>query len=359
MNTTPVDSRSEVRRLLLSWYRRHKRDLPWRRKPSLYRTILSEFMLQQTRVDQALPYYERFLACFPDFETLAAAPKGEVLKLWAGLGYYRRAGHLHETAKRLAGHKQIGVEELASCPGIGPYTLAAVASIVLGQALPVVDGNVNRVMARMLALDGPPARAAGKARILETLAAWISPHAPGAWNQGLMELGATLCTPRNPQCPRCPWKTHCRAFALGKSAEFPVTVPKPPRPHRAAAAAVVQRHDGRILIAQRPESGMLAGLWEFPGAYCEKPESLKACCSRGVREACGVRVQVGEKLDTVRHGYSHFSVTMHIYAACYSTGRARALGCQSFKWVKRAKLMEYPFPRVFWKAQKHLATLAK
>ncbi|MBI3831460.1 MAG: A/G-specific adenine glycosylase [Planctomycetes bacterium] len=348
-----------LRKSLLGWYARAQRDLPWRRNPRLYPVLLSEFMLQQTRVDQALPYYARFLQRFPTLKDLAAADLGAVMKLWEGLGYYRRAGFLHETAKRLAPVQEPGVAELAECPGIGPYTLAAIGSIVWGARLPVVDGNVNRVLARLLALEDFPQSKAGKAAILARLQEWIPEAAPGDWNQGLMELGATVCTPHAPKCGACPWQAFCSAHALGRVEDFPKVEPKAARPHKHAAAAVIRRKDGRILVAQRPAQGLLANLWEFPGGLLLKEETRAAGCARAVREQLGVEIRVDESLATVEHGFSHFTLTLHFFSARHLKGAPEALRCQAWNWLKPSELRRLPFPRAHWPVLEKLAPEAK
>lgn len=349
----------QLRERLLAWYRAQCRDLPWRRDPRLYFVLLSEFMLQQTRVDQALPYYHRFLKRFPSLKSLAAAPLEEVMKLWEGLGYYRRARFLHATAQRLAQIPQPGPADLDGCPGIGPYTRAAISSIVWGTKLPVVDGNVNRVMARMLALDTAPQLPAGRRAILETLEAWIPPDAAGDWNQGIMELGATVCTPQQPACLLCPWQAGCKALRQGRQAELPVAVEKAPRPHKHAAAAVIQRADGCLLMAQRPEKGLLAGLWEFPGGLLEPGEQPAAGCARAVLENLGLQVEVGAALGTVDHGFTHFSMTLHIFTTHSHRGRLNKRHYQNYKWLPANRLRDLPSPRAQLRALELLATAAK
>lgn len=335
-------------RELLAWYQENKRDMPWRRKPSLYRTLLSEFMLQQTRADQAIPYFHRFLKAFPNMKRLAEAPLQQVLKLWEGLGYYSRARNLHETAKRLAGKRSVTTELLSDCPGIGPYTLAAIASISLNEPLPVVDGNVNRVVSRILALDELPSSREGKDRILKTVQSWIERGSPGDWNQAMMELGATVCMPRNPKCPACPWSQRCEANRLGSQEDFPKRREKAPVPHRVHAAAVIRRKNRDILIAQRPTTGLLANLWEFPGGECNSGENLKACAARVVNEKLAVRIKIGRKLDTIKHAFSHFSLTLNVFEATLVGGRKRNAAYQDSKWVKPSRLRVYPFPRAHW-----------
>ena len=336
----PAPKREE----LLSWYRTNQRDLPWRRRPDLYHTLVAEFMLQQTRVEQALPYYKRWMKAFPSLKVLSAAPLSRVMKHWEGLGYYHRAKNLHAAAKRLAALKSVKLEDLSDCPGIGPYTRAAIGSIAFGAPLPVVDGNVNRVVARLLALDVSPKEKAGR----ETVEAWqarnLANEAPGDWNQALMELGATVCLPRQPDCGACPLRSTCRARKLGKTTDYPIATPRKPIPHRHIAAGIIRRADGRILIAQRLPTGMLPNLWEFPGGKRERGESLSECCGREIREELGVEVEVGRKLMRVRHAYSHFSITLHVFECRFLKGRPKALGCQAWKWVRVRDLRKYPFP---------------
>jgi A/G-specific adenine glycosylase len=333
------------RRRLLAWYRRTHRSLPWRTRPTLYRTLVAEFMLQQTRVDQALPYYRRFLRTFPSLRSLAVAPLAQVIKQWEGLGYYRRAQMLHATAGRLVGKRRLTVEDFAECPGIGPYTLAAVASIVLGERMAVIDGNVKRVVARMVALALRPESPAGKRAIQRWVDEWIPARNPGTWNQALMELGATVCSPRDPDCARCPVQEFCQAYARGNPTSYPRRTARKPRPHRHIAAAVIRRKDGRILIAQRPADGLLPNLWEFPGGKQERGETLAETCRREIMEELGIRIRVGDRIARIDHAYSHYAITLHAFACRYVTGRPRTLGCQAWRWVLPSRLSDFPFPR--------------
>lgn len=338
---------SLLRSRLLAWYRRHKRDYPWRRRPDFYRTLVAEFMLQQTRSDQALPYFLRFVKLFPTLHRLAKASPQEVLKAWEGLGYYRRAGQLHDAAKRFD-RRRLRLSDLRGVPGVGAYTFAAVGSIVFGEPLPVVDGNVRRVMSRVLALKQPPERKSSDLRIRLELADWISRRSPAAFNQAMMELGSTLCSPRLPQCRACPLSAWCGGYQQGRPEAFPVRPPTKIRPHREIAAAVIRRKDGRILIAQRPADGLLPNLWEFPGGKRQRGETLRECCAREIQEELSIGIAVGRKLERVEHAYSHFSVTLHFFECRHTTGRPRARGCQAFRWTPPKELVRYPFPRANW-----------
>src|SRR3954447_16114758 len=251
---------------LLTWFDQHRRDLPWRRTSDPYKIWLSEVMLQQTRVETVLPFYNRFLERFPTVEDLARAEVEEVLALWSGLGYYRRARQLHAAAREIAaaGAFPSTLEGLLALPGIGAYTTAAVASIAFGVAAPVMDGNVERVLSRCLALDADPHASAGRRQLLAAAAELLDPLRPGDSNQALMELGATLCSPRNPKCLLCPLRSGCRAAAEGDPERYPVPKTKrEPERHR-LLVAVVEEASGVLLFRRPDDSTLLAGTWELP-----------------------------------------------------------------------------------------------
>jgi A/G-specific adenine glycosylase len=331
---------------LLDWFAAEARDLPWRHNHSPYRVWLAEVMLQQTQVDTAVPYYERFLARFPTVEALAAAPLEEVLKLWEGLGYYARARNLHAAARQVVaehtGQIPDTFETLLTLSGVGRYTAGAVASIAFGQDVPAVDGNVRRVLARVFAVREDVSRS-GTQRELETLAQSLLPpgHA-GAFNEALMELGATVCTPRAPKCDRCPLRALCQAHAAGEQESLPVKRPRRRTPHYDVTAAVTVGQDGRVLVAQRNADDMLGGLWEFPGGKCEEGETLPECLEREMREELDVAVEVGEPLTVVKHAYTHFRITLHAFRCRIIAGDPRCLDCAAFRWVDPAELDALP-----------------
>jgi A/G-specific adenine glycosylase len=259
--------------LLLSWYAASRRDLPWRRTRDPYAIWISETMLQQTRVDTVIPYYERFLRALPTVATLAEAAEDQVLALWSGLGYYRRARMLHAAARQVArvhgGELPREAESLRELEGVGAYTAGAVASIAFGQRAPVVDGNVARVLARLFAIDEGVKSARGTARLWELARDLVSndgPAAddPGAWNQALMELGATVCLPRTPRCGECPVSAHCAAHRDGIESELPRSVPRKPA-REVFRVAVVLVSANAVLLARRRPGALFGGLWEPPG----------------------------------------------------------------------------------------------
>jgi A/G-specific adenine glycosylase len=347
---------AQIRAALLAWYDEHRRELPWRaaagEAPDPYRVWLSEVMLQQTRVETVKGYYRRWLERFPSLDALAAAPLDDVLKQWEGLGYYSRARNLHravrEVAARYGGRVPDEPAGFRALPGVGRYTAGAVMSIAFGRPEPLVDGNVRRVFARWT--DEPHPKDAA----LWALAGRLAPgERPGDLNQALMELGATICTPRSPRCGACPVRAHCLAFRRGTQAERPAAKARAPLPHEDVATAVVER-DGLLLLAQRPHDARLGGLWEFPGAVREPGETDAAAAERAVRDATGVEARAGEPIGVVRHAFTHLTAAYHAVRCAYLDGAARPLRYAAVAWVEPARVVEYALPV----AQQRIARLA-
>jgi len=331
--------------LLLGWYRRHRRDLPWRRRHDLYGIWVSEVMLQQTRVETVVPYFRNFMRRFPSLKRLASAPLQDVLKAWEGLGYYSRARNLWRAA-RIVQEKYHGVipgrhADFRGLPGVGEYIAAAVLSIGRGLAVPVADGNVLRVVCRWQGISGDIRSAATKNKVHSFLKAILPEKTPGLFNEAMMELGALACRPRDPGCRTCPWRRDCFAFLQGRTASLPVRNRKRPVPEYQAALAVILR-GGKIFIQQRPQEGHLGGLWEFPGGKCRPKERAEHAVVRECREELGARVMVLAKLAEVRHAYSHFQVHLHVFICRPGAGRIRT--GQPHAWVKALDLENYPFP---------------
>ncbi len=357
-------STSNFQRPLIKWFRAHARDLPWRHDRSPYRVWLSEMMLQQTQVDTVIPYFNRFLDRFPTLSDLAVAPIGDVLKLWEGLGYYARARNLHKAAQVIVndfnGEWPRTVEGLIALPGIGRYSAGAIASLAFGVRAPVLDGNVKRVLSRVFAIGAASLRATAKQSVsdrqeiassqtallamteqeLWALAEELLPvKQTGEHNEALMELGATICTPRNPRCDECPIATHCEAKRLGLQDQLPIKTKRKPLPHYDVTAAVIRRN-GRILIAQRPFGGRLGGLWEFPGGKVEQNETLARCLRREIKEELGFRIKVGKFITSIDHAYTHFKITLHAFECTVVSGQPRKLGVEDFKWVRMSELKQ-------------------
>ena len=323
---------------LLRWYDRHKRALPWRAEPpDPYRVWLSEIMLQQTRIEVVRGYYARFLERFPTVHALARAPEADVLHAWAGLGYYSRARNLHRAARVVAdrhgGAFPSTVAALRALPGVGPYTAGAIASIAFGVRAPVVDGNVARVLARFACVPGDPREPAVSARLWSLAGSLVPARRPGDFNQALMELGETVCTPRAPRCTVCPLRTQCGALPAGRVAELPTQRRSRARPEVTAVCALVRRGD-RILLARRVPSGLLGGLWEPPGAEVEATAVSASALARALRERLDLRVRVGEVLGSVRHVFTHRALTLTVFACTSPSGRLRpAIGYDDAAWV--------------------------
>ncbi len=348
-----MDARAALRHALLAWYDASRRDLPWRRRRDPYGVWVSEVMLQQTTVTAVLPYYDAFLKRFPDLATLAAAPLQDVLAQWSGLGYYRRARHLHAGAQRvLAEHGGVfPAEERAAraLPGVGRYTAAAVLSIAYGMPLALVDGNVRRVLARLLLLRG--AAWSSDAAFYAPADALLDPARPGDWNQALMELGATLCSPRQPECPACPLREHCRAAAEGLAHELPEPRPRRPTVEVTLAAALVER-EGRVLLVRRPQGALMSGLWELPQTSLE---SAGVCdLASELRERHGLHVGLGSLLTVARHAITFRRIRAEAYRARLL--RPLPTDVEHFAWVEPHDLAGWPMSSL---TRKLLAGLAR
>lgn len=345
----------EIARLLLDWFASHARDLPWRRDRTPYRVWVAEVMLQQTRAETAVPYYERFLARFPTLEALAEAPLEEVLREWEGLGYYARARHLHAAARQVAvgygGRLPDTYEELLALPGLGPYTAGAVASIAFGRPVVALDGNGRRVLARLFVVEGSHRRLPVRRRLTELAISLLPPDRPGPFNEALMELGATVCLPRAPRCPRCPLAHHCLAHRTGREQDFPTRTARRPIPHYDVTAAVLLQGDGQVLVARRNPDDFLGGLWEFPGGRKEDGESLSECLARELQEELGIRVEVGRPFLTLEHAYTHFHITLHVFFCRLLAGTPRCLDCAEVRWATPEELDQLPMST----ADRHIA----
>ncbi len=338
---------ASLRHTLLSWYGQFGRDLPWRQSRDPYSLWVSEVMLQQTQVKTVMPYYKRWLNLFPTIEGLAIAEQQQVLKAWEGLGYYARARNLHRAAQVIVSHHD-GVfpdrlVDVIQLPGIGRTTAGGILSAAFNQPVAILDGNVKRVLARLVALQMPPNRAlADLWQLSEVL---LDQQQPRDFNQAIMDLGATVCTPHQPLCPICPWKEHCQAYNQGIQAKLPMSETRAPLPHKSIGVAVIWNDRGQILIDRRRQEGLLGGLWEFPGGKVEAGETIEACIQREIREELGIEIAVGDRLIVVDHAYSHFRVTLNVHHCRYISGEPQAIECDEVRWVTLADIDRYPFPK--------------
>jgi A/G-specific adenine glycosylase len=328
---------------LLNWYRQNGRTLPWRGHRDPYAVWVSEIMLQQTRVETVIPYFEKWMKRFPTVKALAQSSEQDVLNLWEGLGYYSRARNLHKAAKivieRYNGQLPQDLDALRKLPGIGRYTVGAIASMAFGMDVPALDGNIRRVLARIFDVNEPADSPAGE-RILWGLAAKYLPTGEaGNYNQALMDLGAAVCLPKNPRCLICPVMKLCKAHELGIQESRPVMKPKKKTPHYVHAAAVIEKN-GRVLLARRPPKGLLGGMWEFPNARVNGDPAKEL--AKAIQTAARLKVRRKDALKVVEHAYSHFSVTVHPFRCELILASKN----QNVKWVRVEELEDYPMGRI-------------
>jgi A/G-specific adenine glycosylase len=315
----------KISRLLLNWYHQHGRTLPWRDHPDSYAVWVSEIMLQQTRVETVIPYFEKWMQLFPDVSALANASEHDVLNAWEGLGYYSRAHNLHKAAKIVAekfdGKLPQDLTDLRSLPGIGRYTVGAIASMAFGMDEPTLDGNLRRVYSRLFDVDEFADSPAGEKILWELAAKNLPKGQAGDYNQALMDLGATICLPKNPRCLLCPLMKICESRKNGTQDARPMLKPKKMVPSYIHAAAVIIDR-GRVLLAQRPPDGLLGGMWEFPNGR--------------------VNLDPAKALGIIQHAYTHFKVTVHTFRCdCASISKSNNL-----KWVQVTELNDYPMGKV-------------
>jgi A/G-specific adenine glycosylase len=323
--------------------------MPWRNQPEPYAIWISEIMLQQTQVDTATPYYKAFMRQFPNVKALAAAEPQDVLKAWEGLGYYSRARNLQSAARMLVaesgGQLPRGSAELRKLPGIGEYTAAAIASIAHGEPVPSVDGNVLRVVSRFRGSVEDVSKSETRAHIREYLARHIRRTRPGDFNQALMELGALVCRPRNPDCGACPLNRNCVARRERAPERYPVkTALRPPKKRDAVAGLLCRK--GRLLMSQRPEGQLLGGLWEFPGGWRVGREGVASAAKRAIGETTGLRVELERRLCVVSHAFTHIQMKLHVYACRRVVGRTR-MGpeSQGLRWVAPREIRDLPLTK--------------
>ena len=353
-----------LRQQLLDWWEVHGRrridQKPWMFTPDgrwpdpeeelgCLGVWVAEVMLQQTQLAVALPYWQRWMEALPTLAALAAAPDQQVLLLWQGLGYYSRARRLIQAARLLAqsasGEVDLWPRQLEgwlALPGIGRSTAGSILSSAFDQPAPILDGNVRRVLARLDGRTLPPAR--DQTFLWQRSEALLDPRRPRAFNQALMDLGATVCTPRNPACERCPWQGHCAAYAAGDPARLPVKDAPRSLPFQVIGVGVVFNPAGEVLIDQRLNEGLLGGLWEFPGGKQESAESIEATVVRELREELAIEVEVGDELITFEHAYSHKRLRFVVHLCRWLGGEPQPLASQQVRWVAPGELDAYPFP---------------
>jgi len=334
---------------ILKWYSRQGRKLPWRGSLNPYAVWVSEIMLQQTRVEAVIPYFEQWMERFPSIADLAAASEQEVLSAWEGLGYYSRARNLHKAARivmeKYGGELPSDLCALRSLPGIGRYTVGAIASMAFGQDVATLDANIRRVFARVFDVALEADSAAGEDSLWKLAETHLPKGQACDYNQALMDLGATICLSKRPRCLLCPLSGLCLAYQLGIQEQRPVLKPKAEVPHYTVSAAVIRR-EGEVLLARRPSKGLLGGMWEFPGGKTEQNETLEDCLVREIREELDASIQVGEAFGVYQHAYTHFRITLHAFFCQLIEGEPKPIEADELAWVSPSELQQYPMGKV-------------
>ena len=351
----------QLARDLLAWWDAGHAEWPWRGSGDPYAVWVAEVMLQQTQIATVIPYYQSWMARFPNVETLAIAPLDEVLKAWEGLGYYSRARNLHAAAQMIVHEYGCrlprNVEELMKLRGIGRYTAGAIASIAFNEPVPILDGNVTRVLCRLYDFPADVTKASTKKQLWQMAAELVPQMRPGAYNQALMELGQVICRPADPQCHHCPLAYRCLARKRGTQLEWPVRPPRLKTPHYDVTAGVIWGEDDHFLITKRPLEGLLGGLWEFPGGKQENNETLPEALSREIREELAIEIEVGQPIATIKHAYTHFRISLHAFHARHIRGRPQHLGVIDHAWVRLDDLGRYAFAVTDRKIIDHLRSI--
>jgi A/G-specific adenine glycosylase len=335
---------------LIKWFQAERSHLPvpGRGDSNPYAIWVAEVMLQQTQITTVWPYYKNWMRNYPTISHLAAAEQDQVLKSWEGLGYYSRARNLHRGAKFIMeefdGVLPVSVNQLLKVPGIGPYTSAAIASLAFEEAVPLIDGNVLRVFARLTRLKSDISLTKTRSDIHAKLTKLIPHKYPGAFNQGMMDLGRAVCSPRNPDCSHCPINHICEARLVGDVEAYPVKPQRQPIPHYHIAIGLIRRNQ-KLLIQRRPETGLLGGLWEFPGGKIEKGERGEAALLREIKEETGLDVDLAEEIGTINHAYTHFKITLTAWFCDWTRGEAQRFAATENRWVFMDELKDYAFPK--------------
>ena len=331
---------------ILKWFNIHQRKLPWRETENPYFIWIAEVMLQQTQVKKVLPYYEKFIIKFPDIHKLSQAHLNDILKTWEGLGYYARAQNLHKAAKVVVQDLNSEIPsqytDFRKLPGVGDYIAAAVLSQAFNAPHAVVDGNVKRVLSRIFCISTPVANSASKKTFEKYAKNLLVRKRSGAYNQAIMELGALICRPKNPSCMTCPVRLHCKAFQLDKQYLYPLTVKGKKIPEFQIVMGVIY-HDHRFLIIQRKTSGLLGGLWEFPGGRVKNNQPTEQACMELIKQKVNISVNINKHLTRVKHAYSHFKINVDVFQCSYSTGEILLDGHIDYRWITFCEIEQFPF----------------
>lgn len=335
------------RKRLLSWFSKHKRLLPWRVDGNPYRILVVEVMLQQTQIKTVIPYYQRWIKAFPNIKALARAPIDRVLKLWEGLGYYARARNLHHAAKiivRSFGGKIPNTPELLErLPGIGKYTAGAVASIAFQKPVPLVDGNVARVLSRIFYLRRDIAKPQTQKTLYELAKALVPQKDPGTFNQALMELGSLVCLPEMPKCTICPVRKLCRGYKEGNPSRLPLKS-KAAKVKKIRMVVGLLDQNGQLLIRKRPDRGIWGGLWEIPGSVCANGQTVERALAQEFQEALGITVRIKKKLPAIEHRFTHRLAQIYPFQVELKGSGLHKFKTRSIRWADRDEIRKFSFP---------------
>jgi A/G-specific adenine glycosylase len=338
-----VTSKQKIQTKLLQWFKKNERDLPWRKTRDPYAIWVSEIMLQQTQVATVIPYYKKFLKSFPTLHHLAKANLSKVLKVWEGLGYYSRARNLHRASQIVLNHFNGKIpdtlKDLLSLPGIGRSTAGSILSFAFHKDAPILDGNAKRVLSRLFAVSSNPVKSKTEGLLWQISESLIPKGFSNPFNQALMDLGSMLCTPKDPQCPRCPLHRFCKGRASGEPERFPTKSIKKKIPHIEAISAVIEEN-GKVLLKQRPLKGLLGGLWEFPNWRIEGEGRLRLRLRNRIQKEMGMNVEVKESIGIFRQTFSHFKLTLQVFHCQPLNGKAKG------KWVPIRNLHLFPMSRI-------------
>jgi A/G-specific adenine glycosylase len=332
-----------IQKRLLRWFNKNRRELPWRKTQDPYAIWVSEIMLQQTQVSTVIPYYKKFLKNFPTLRHLAKADLSKVLKVWEGMGYYSRARNLHHASQTVLNHFRGEVpdtlKDLLSLPGIGRSTAGSILSFAYNKEAPILDGNVKRVLSRLFAISSNPMKSKTESLLWQISESLIPRGNSNSFNQALMDLGSTVCTPKDPECSHCPLRQFCKGKALGEPERFPLRTIRKTIPQITAISAVIEK-DKRVLLNQRPPRGLLGGLWEFPNWKIEEKRRLRLRLRNHLKKEMGLNVVVKELIGTFHQTYSHFKLTLDVFGCQHLDGKGKG------KWVPIRNLHLHPMSRI-------------
>jgi A/G-specific adenine glycosylase len=339
----PIAQKEKIQTKLLQWFKKNGRDLPWRKTRDPYAIWVSEIMLQQTQVTTVIPYYQKFLKFIPTIHHLAKSDLSKVLKVWEGLGYYSRARNLHRASQivltRFHGKIPETLKDLLGLPGIGRSTAGSILSFAFHKDAPILDGNAKRVLSRLFAVSSNPVKSKTEGLLWQISESLIPKGFSNPFNQALMDLGSMLCTPKDPQCPRCPLHRFCKGRASGEPERFPTKRLKKSVPHVESVSAVIKK-DGRVLLNQRPPAGLLGGLWEFPNWRIKGKKIQKQQLKNQMNREVGLSINVKESIGIFHQTYSHFKLTLHVFHCQHLNGKGKG------KWVLIRNLALYPMSRI-------------